>query len=83
MSEFVDRESEMTEDEIYDVLDQGYLEFVDFEADEIYFYDPLHWKHPSSGQPYDYMFDDLYLQSLTPQAKELAESEGGEPDIVP
>lgn len=77
MSEFIERESELENEEEYNrLIISGYKIIYDPDCEENYLFDPKHWKLLNNNQGSDYMFDNLYFQSLTMIAKDLAISEG-------
>ncbi len=74
MSEYIERESELENEYEYEsLLKKGYE--IIHNGGEKYLYDPTHWKISNDGF-HDYEFDDLFFESLTNLAKDLAMSEG-------
>ncbi len=74
MSEFIERVSDLNNNEIKDLL-KTYSSVEDKVSNEKYLYDPIFWSLGSETD-HDYMFDDLYFKSKNDKAKSLAISEG-------
>lgn len=79
--EHIERVDELNSDEIENYFKQGYQK-ISFYKEE-YLYDPYHWSRPQHNQYYDYMFDDICFIALTPEARQLAASEGYELSAEP
>jgi len=77
--QYIKRCSELTEEEVNDLFNKGYLKVKDEEGmpegDNEYLYDPHHWCL-TDGITFNYMFDNIMFQSLTKEALEQAVDEG-------
>jgi len=73
--QYIERAEELNSEEVEKLLKSGYIKISGYE--DILF-DSAHWAIPQHNQAYNYMFEGVALISLTPEAKELATSEGYE-----
>jgi len=76
LDQFIQRGSELFEQDADELINLGYNKIIDTVHDEEYYYSPIHWKHVNDDEPHDYMFDDIPFVALTNEARELAKSEG-------
>jgi hypothetical protein len=74
--QYPERIEELNPEEIKDLINSGYKRISNYSFDILYH--PIHWVPPQHDQKYDFVFDDIPLISLTPEAKEFAVSGGYE-----